>query len=221
MIARNSLLGRFLHAVLVTTGGAALTALFFLVLPLIEAVTQPSGADLLVRAAETADLPPPPEVPEAEEPEEEPEPEEKPPELAEQNEPLDLSQLELALNPGMGGDGFGGGEFVLKLSTSIATSNNLDELFDADDLDQKPRVVYQPGPVLDAKLRKHTPGTVYVIFVVDPNGRVESPLVQKSTDPALDKAALAAVKQWKFEPGRRKGQPVRSPMRVPIVFPKN
>lgn len=221
MIARTSLFGRFLHVVLVTTGGAALTALFFLVLPLIEAVTQPSGADLLVRAADTADLPPPPEVPEAEEPEEEPEPEEKPPELTEQNEQLDLSQLELALNPGMGGDGFGGADFALKISTSISTSESLDELFNADDLDQKPRVVYQPGPVLDAKLRKHTPGTVYVIFVVDPSGRVENPLVQKTTDPALDRPALAAVKQWKFEPGKRKGQSVRFRMRVPIVFPQS
>ncbi len=220
MIGRATALGKLLHVAIVTTGASALTALFFLVLPLIQAITQPAGADTLVRAAETAELPPPPEIPEQEEPEEEEKPEEKPPELSEEAQPLDLAQLELALNPGFG-DGFGGGDFALKITTSIGGAQQVDELFSADELDQKPRVIYQPGPVLDAKARKHTPGAVYIIFVVDPNGRVENPLVQKSTDPVLERPALAAVKQWKFEPGKRKGQSVRFRMRVPIVFPES
>ena len=40
---------------------------------------------------------------------------------------------------------------------------------------------------------------------------------------ALDTAerpALAAVKKWKFEPGKKGGEPVRFRMRVPITFPK-
>jgi protein TonB len=219
MRTKSTLLVRVLHATLVAAGGAALTLGFFLVLPLIEAITQPASGDTLVRAAETADLPPPPEVPEQEEPEEEEKPEEKPPELSEEAQPLDLAQLELALNPGFG-DGFGGAEFALKIAPSVGSGGPVEELFSADDLDQKPRVIYQPGPVLDANARKHTPGAVYVIFVVDPNGRVENPLVQKSSDPVLDRPALAAVKQWKFEPGKRKGQAVRFRMRVPIVFPE-
>ena len=32
--------------------------------------------------------------------------------------------------------------------------------------------------------------------------------------------ALKAVKQWKFEPGKRKGKPVQFRMRVPITFQK-
>jgi protein TonB len=31
---------------------------------------------------------------------------------------------------------------------------------------------------------------------------------------------MKAVKQWKFEPGKRKGQAVRFRMRVPITFPE-
>lgn len=222
MTTHVPLLDRLLHATLVTLGGGLLTVGFFLVLPLIEAVTQPGGADLLVRAADTAELPPPPDVPELEEPEEEPEPEEKPPELAEDEAPpMDLSSLELALNPGGGGEGFGAGELSLKLpGVASGAEAVVEEMFNADDLDQKPRCIHQPAPTLDAKLRKHTPGTVYVIFIVDPNGRVESPLVQKTTDPALDRAAVSAVKQWKFEPGKRKGKAVRFRMRVPITFPK-
>jgi len=62
---------------------------------------------------------------------------------------------------------------------------------------------------------------VHVIFTVDESGRVETALVQRSTDSLFDNAALAAVKQWKFEPGTSQGQPVRFRMRVPITFPKD
>jgi len=210
-----------MHVVLVLCGAALFTFVFFMVLPLIQEITQPPSADLLVRGADTADLPPPPEVPEQEEPEEEPEPEEPEPELAEESQPLDLAQLELALNPGGFGDGFGGGDFSLKIASAVGAAAAVEDLFSADELDQKPRAIYQPGPTLDDNVRKHTPGKVYVIFVVDPNGRVENPLVQKSTDPVLDRPALSAVKQWKFEPGRRKGQAVRFRMRVPITFPES
>jgi protein TonB len=44
--------------------------------------------------------------------------------------------------------------------------------------------------------------------------------VQQSTDPVFERPALAAVKQWRFEPGKRNGKPVRFRMRVPITFPK-
>jgi protein TonB len=69
-------------------------------------------------------------------------------------------------------------------------------------------------------VRKQAPGTAYILFVVDAQGRVENPQVQKSSDPVFEKPALAAVKQWRFEPGKRNGQPVRFRMRVPVTFPK-
>lgn len=61
---------------------------------------------------------------------------------------------------------------------------------------------------------------MYIIFIVNQRGRVENPIVQSSTDPIFENAALAAVKQWKFNPGTRNGQPVRFRMRVPVTFPK-
>jgi protein TonB len=209
-----------LHRLLVATGAFGLTLAFFLVLPLMETIGQTAEADLIVQSVDTADLPPPP-PPIEEEPEQEEQPEEQPPELTEQAEPLDLSQLELALNPGLG-DGWLGGDFAVNLGTvAQAASGEVEELFSIADLDQKPRVLYQPSPVLDAKVRKKAPGTVYVLFVVDQRGRVENPIVQQATDPVFEAPALAAVKQWKFEPGKRNGQPVRFRMRVPITFPQS
>jgi periplasmic protein TonB len=95
-----------------------------------------------------------------------------------------------------------------------------DALFSLADLDQKPRAVYQPSPVVSAEARKKAPGTVYVLFIVDERGKVESPLIQKSSDPVFDQPALSAVKNWKFEPGKRNGKAVRFRMRVPITFPQ-
>ncbi len=207
------------HSLLVVIGAVGLTLVFFLVLPLMQTLAKPLTNDLVVRAVDTAKLEapdPPPEM----EPEEEPEPEEKPPELAEDVPQLDLSQLELALNPGFS-EGLMAGDFAVNFKTIVsADSKGIDALFSIADLDQKPRVIYQPSPMLSKKLRKKAPGKVYIVFVVDQRGRVENPIVQKSSDPVFEKPALTAVKQWKFEPGKRNGQSVRFRMRVPFGFPK-
>jgi protein TonB len=195
-----------------------LTVAFFLVLPLMQTLTQPPATDLLVQSVDTAKLEAPPPPPQ-EEPEKEPEQEEQPPELLEDAPPLDLSQLELALNPGFSG-GWMDGDFTVNLNTVVSESKTVDALFSIADLDQKPRVIYQPGPSVDKKVREKAPGTVYVAFVVDERGRVESPLIQKSSDPIFERPAISAVKQWKFEPGKRNGEPVKFRMRVPISFPK-
>lgn len=209
---------RLLHAVFVFAGSAGLTLVFFLVLPMMQVIGHSPADTLIVQTVDVADLPPPPPPPPEEEKKEE-EPEEEPPELTEESPPLDLSQLELALNPGMAGD-WGGADFAVKLNTVAADSKSVDSLFSIADLDQRPRAIFQPNPVLNAQLQRKTPATVNIIFVVDERGRVENPIIQGSTDPAFEAIALAAVKQWRFEPGKRNGQAVRFRMRVPITFPK-
>jgi protein TonB len=205
--------------------GVALAFGIFMLLPVLDRITSGPRADLTVQEMNVANVPPPPAPPiEEEEPEEpEPPPEAEPPKLAEEAPPLDLAMLELALNPGTGGAGFGG-DFAVKLPVGGASGGgageDVDALFSLSDLDQKPRVIYQPSPQMPPQLRKLAPATVAIVFVVDQRGRVESPIVQSSSDPSFEGAALAAVKQWKFEPGKRNGEPVKFRMRVPITFPK-
>jgi protein TonB len=213
---------RFVHKLLgrvwVATGAAAMTLGCFMVLPLMQMISKRPETDTLVRTVEAAEVPPPPAI--EEQPEEKPKDEPKPPELTEDAPPLDLSQLELALGTGLGGDWLGG-DFAVSLKTLTAGGGgDAETLFSMADLDQAPRTIYQPGPVLTAELRRKAPGTVNIIFIVDERGRTESPIVQSSSDPIFEAPALAAVKQWKFEPGKRNGQPVRFRMRVPISFPK-
>ena len=191
---------------------------FFMLLPILQVITKPPEKDLTIRTVDVAELEPPPPPP-MEEPEPEPEPEAEPPPPAVDAQPLDLAQLELALSPGNGG--FGGGDFQVNLDGVTGNSEEVDAIFSLSDLDQKPRVVYQPAPIYPQELaRKGMQGTVYILFIVDKNGRTQDLKVQKSTHPAFNQPALKAVKQWKFEPGKRKGKPVQFRMRVPITFQK-
>lgn len=213
------ILKRLFHALYVIVGAAGLTLLFFLVLPIMQAINQSGQQDMVVRTVQTAEIEPPPPPPAEEEPPEKPEPEEPPPELQESAEPLDLQQLEMALNVGTGGGALSG-DFATKLNTVASAGQDVDAIFSMSDLDQRPRIIYQPGPTLTRELREQAPGKVYVLFVVNREGRVENAKVQKSSHPIFEKPALAAVKRWKFEPGKRKGKAVRFRMRVPITFPE-
>src|SRR6185436_15024518 len=52
--------------------------------------------------------------------------------------------------------------------------------------------------------RKHA--QVVVLVTVDATGHVASVAIAESGSKALDEAALAAMRQWTFEPARRNGQ---------------
>jgi protein TonB len=195
---------------------AILSWAVFIVLPLLEQATRPKKGDLEVRGVGAADLPPPPPPPP--EPEKEPEPEEPPPDLAEPAAPLDLAQLEMALNPSFGD---GAGDFVMRLPglEGAEAQEAADEIFSAADLDQMPRATSQVPPEYPAELRrKKIAGTVLVVFTVDRNGRVIQPSVEQAPHPKLGSAAMAAVGRWRFEPGKRQGRAVPFKMRVPITF---
>lgn len=211
---------RLLRRALSVLGALAMTLAFYLVLPLIQAISQPASSELMLQTVDTADLPPPP-PPLEEEPQEEQE-EEQPPQLEEASDPLDLAQIEtmLDLDSALSGEGWVTSETLTKLPGIATRVEDVDEIISMADLDQEPRVVYTVQPVLTAEVRKKAPGRVHVLFVVNQAGNVESPIVQTSSDPAFERPALAAVKQWRFEPGRRNGQPVRFRMKVPITFPR-
>lgn len=223
--------GRFGRGVRVVGRGAArlaavaaaagVTLMLFMVLPFLQQVAKPPASDLELRDVGAVALPPPPPPPGPEEPEKEADDEPPPPELSETPAPpLDLSQIELALNPALG-DGLGG-DFEVKLFTIGGTRSDddaVEAVFALADLDQSPQVVYQPPPDYPSELRRRRlDGTVHVLFVVDRTGRVTSPVVQKATHAAFERPALAAVKRWRFEPGKRNGEPVQFKMRVPITF---
>lgn len=207
---------------LLTAAGSslALTLGIFLVLPVMQSIGDPTRRDTMVRSIDVGRLPPPPPPPIEQEIEEEEPPPEPPPQMLDEAPPLSLSQLELALNPGMG-DGLMA-DFTIDLGAAMTGGDGDDALsktFSLADLDQRPRVIFQRAPVYPAELqRQQRKGTVYVVFMVDQEGRVNGPKVERTSDPAFDKAALEAVRQWRFEPGTRGGERVQFKMGIPITF---
>ncbi len=61
-------------------------------------------------------------------------------------------------------------------------------------------------------------GRVVVQFIIDENGQVTDPQVVRGIGGGCDEAAIEAVRQVEFEPGRQRGRPVRVRYSLPIVF---
>ena len=73
---------------------------------------------------------------------------------------------------------------------------------------ERPRKIKDVKPVYPAyALALDTRGTVIVDLVVGVDGRVIDATIRQSV-PALDQAALKAVRQWEFTPARRNGEPI-------------
>ena len=209
---------RFGHGLAVTISGSVLALSCFLVLPLLQAITAPEQADMLLVDANTTELPPPP-PPEPEKEEEQKDDEPPPPDTANEAPPLDLSDLELALNPGFGGDGVGGGGFALSTASLLqSTGNGMNQLFDMSDLEESPRVVFRARPEVSGAMKKRLPCTVFLTMTVDAEGRVQNPSVLSSHDPMFGVPPSQAIRQWKFEPGKRGGKPDSFRVRQPITF---
>lgn len=62
-------------------------------------------------------------------------------------------------------------------------------------------------------------GRVDLRITIEPSGRVGAVRLQKSSgQPALDQAAIEAVRGWEFAAATRGGQPVQSTIAVPMTF---
>lgn len=62
-------------------------------------------------------------------------------------------------------------------------------------------------------------GTVVVAARIDAQGLVvEASLAEPSSHPGLNRAALRAVRAWRFEPAMQDGRPVEGRLDVPVVF---
>lgn len=191
-----------------------LTLAVFLILPLTQKLSSARQPLLLVRSADvTMEAPdlseePPPPPPEEEKPEEPP-----PPSLDDAPKPLNLN-IDLDFATGGGG--------VLESLSSLANSGDGEDMLDAfslSDLEKRPEVMASVAPIYPADMRKaKIEGTVTIIFILNEEGHVEDPRVEQSSRPEFERPALDALRKWKFRPGMKDGQPVRTYMKLPMRF---
>lgn len=64
-------------------------------------------------------------------------------------------------------------------------------------------------------------GRVIVQLIVNEKGEVEDPKITRGIGGGCDEAALAAVREAKFTPGKQNGKAVRTQISIPIVFRLN
>lgn len=85
---------------------------------------------------------------------------------------------------------------------------------------QSPQVVSTPRPKYTAAaMEARLEGRVELECIVQTNGVCTDLRVVGSLDPeGLDEQALAALRRWRFEPGRREGEPVPVLVNVEFTF---
>lgn len=79
----------------------------------------------------------------------------------------------------------------------------------AAEIDRPPVAIYTLAPRYPAGAAKEgVRGRVRVHFYIDEQGAVRMPAVSADTHPYLSWAAIKALREWKFAPPTRRGQPV-------------
>ena len=82
-----------------------------------------------------------------------------------------------------------------------------------------PKATYTPEPEFSERARraKHQ-GTVILNIVVDEKGNVTRVRLDRALGDGLDENAMEGVKNWRFIPATRNGQPVAVAMNVEVAF---
>ncbi|HYL16299.1 MAG TPA: energy transducer TonB [Terriglobales bacterium] len=82
-----------------------------------------------------------------------------------------------------------------------------------------PRVIYAPDPEFSDEARKAKfQGTVVLWVIVGVDGRTHDIRVYRSLGMGLDEKAIEAIRQWRFEPGRKGGIAVAVQVNVEVNF---
>jgi len=85
-------------------------------------------------------------------------------------------------------------------------------------MDSPPKLLVQTRPVYPpAAFSRKLEGIVRVEVLINETGRVAYAEVRRSI-PELDRAALACVREWQFQPATRAGKPVSVVAQTPISF---
>ncbi|MCB1099124.1 MAG: energy transducer TonB [Verrucomicrobiae bacterium] len=102
---------------------------------------------------------------------------------------------------------------------NFETPDDFLSAYASDEVDRKPRIVFQPEPKYPEYLRKKgIVGEVWVQFIVDEKGKVRRPYVTKSTNDAFNRAAIESIAESEFEPGLKSGMAVKTHVLQPIKF---
>ncbi|MDX2187083.1 MAG: energy transducer TonB [Opitutaceae bacterium] len=104
-------------------------------------------------------------------------------------------------------------------ASSGQVASNVLRVFALAAVDEAPQIVTKVNPLYPRDLKRaRVQGEVVLGFVVSPSGEVQQLEVLSSTHPGFERAALASIARWRFEPGLVHGTPVATRMEQAISF---
>jgi hypothetical protein len=197
--------------------GLAVALLIFLLVPLTQMFRPELRSADSINPLLAVNLPPPPPPPEDVPPPPESQ-EEPPPELKTPPPMPTLEQLEVGLNPGVGGDftiGVG-----LDLNFQTESAEQMMDIFGFDELDQFPYVVSERSIIYPRGFRP-SPGVgkAKLLITVDMEGRVQVDEVLQCSHRELIPAILVMAAGTRFSVPLKDGKPVRATYEWPLIIP--
>lgn len=197
-------------------GAALCTVAVFLLLPFTQMIAAlgKKPSDLLTIEVSTPPPPPPIDMDLPDPPKEEP----PPPDVAPPPQQLSLSQMDVALNLGVGDalagafsfDGFG-----VKADDTSADMM----IFDVKDLDSVPKRIRTAQLVYPHDLRRaRIAGSVTLLIIISETGSVTVEKVLNATHREFESAAIKFAEGCAFEPPKKGGRTVRARYSWPIRF---
>lgn len=190
--------------------GVLATVGVFIAIPLTQKLSDMTSPSVPPPPEFTVEAPDDPNF-DTEVPPDDPEPEPEPEDMVDEPTNLDLG-MELA-DLGVGT----GGGFVIDVSNFKFGG---EDGMMGGELDAPPSPVHKMPPTYPSSLlSRGIGGRVVVQCVVGTDGGVVSTRIESSSGHSeLDKAAINAVKRWKFKPGTRSGKKVKATCNVPFNF---
>ena len=208
---RGFRLGPVLAGTIVSVAGV------FLLVPITQMIAGIGRTPPEILSIDVALPPPPPPPPDIDPPEPPPE-EPPPPEMQPPPQQLSLSEMDVALNLGVGDAMAGAFSFEGFGVSAEDTADDL-QIFDIQDLDSAPRMVRQGQFVYPADMRRaRVQGVVRLMVIIDERGNVRVEDVVDARVREFIDAAIRFAETSAFEPPMVDGKAVRARYTFPVRF---
>ena len=199
----------------------------FILIPLIEQVLRRANSLLNVRPVEVKrklvrPVPPPPPQPEREVKQIKVRPAAAPKMRTKTQKTIAPAKIKASLSLDMMNEA--AGDFTLNFDIEPSLGDT-ELVFQLEDVEQAPVIIKKVNPIYPFMAKdRGVEGEVVLFFVVGPDGRVQKDTIEISQavpGVVFNEAAVTAVKQWRFEPGRMNNKPAAVLMTVTLVFNLN
>ncbi|MDP0501186.1 MAG: energy transducer TonB [Verrucomicrobiota bacterium JB022] len=206
-----------------STPGGVVFAIFgvaamLVLVPLVQSITGGPPEQVTVREFNVSLPPPPPPPPEPPPPVnevvEEPPPQMQPPPMN-----LSLSQLSMAINPGVGGAL--AGDFGLGEVNQVSSADTIQDiqLFDISELDEKPRALTNEQFDAPPRIRQQRiPIKAIVEIVINPDGSVNFTKFHEVSPSGVEESIINYVSRMRFTKPMKDGRAVSARYGIPIVI---